>query len=324
MSDSTPRGGAHVRKNPPESQMRSIAPENTRRVVEPAVGMREVSRQSRSYQQQSQKPGKSKKPKKQKKPWDLKSKILLAIGIVLLVVAGALGAYIGHGYLDARAKYGSINEASGLDNSIFGDILSGKSGLLDLHIDWDSLRAINPDVVGWIYVEGTDINYPIVQGKDNDYYLSHNFDGSTSSSGAIFLDMDNDPDLESDNNILYGHNMLDGSMFAQITKFKEQDFLEKNYHIIIATPNRAYLLSPAFTYICTGADELRQVDFASHEDLQSYISELMSKAVTESLVDVTKIDKLFSLVTCSYEANDVRTVLCCVQRDAVTFNDSAA
>ena len=64
---------------------------------------------------------------------------------------------------------------------------------------------------------------------------------------------------------------------------------------------------------------MRQVEFPTHSDFEDYIAELMDKAVTESLVDVTKIDKLFSLVTCSYEANDVRTVLCCVQRDAVSF-----
>jgi len=308
VSESSPRGGAHVRRDSADTARAAVPIDEL--LDEPAQP---------PVQPAPEQPQKPRKQKKQKKPWDLKSKVLLIIGIVLLVAAGSLGAYIGHGYLDARAKYGDINEASGLDSSIFGDILSGKSSLLDIHIDWDALKKINPDVVGWIYVEGTDINYPIVQGDDNDYYLSHNFDGSASSSGAIFLDMDNDPNFESDNNIIYGHNMLDGSMFAQITKFKDQEFLEKNYHIIIATPERAYLLSPAFTYICTGADELRQVEFPTHSDFEDYIAELMDKAVTESLVDVTKIDKLFSLVTCSYEANDVRTVLCCVQRDAVSF-----
>lgn len=316
MSESGQRGGAHVRRDPSAEQQWHDAPAQGARAAAPVDP---APRADRQYASQAPQSGKPKKPKKQKKPWDLKSRILLIIGIVLLVAAGSLGAYIAHGYLDARAKYGSINEASGLDSSVFDEILQGTKTLFDIDIDWDALRKINPDIVGWVYVEGTDINYPIVQGDDNDYYLHHNFDNSPSSSGAIFLDMDNNPDFESDNNIIYGHNMLDGSMFAQITKFKEQDFLEKNYHIIIATPRRAYLLSPAFTYICDGADELRQVDFASRTDMQDYISELMGKAVTESLVDVTKIDKLFSLVTCSYEANDVRTVLCCVQRDAVSF-----
>ncbi len=260
------------------------------------------------------------KGKKNKKPWDRKSKVLLGIGTALLVVALCIGGYIGYGYISGRAIYSSIKNASGLAENTFKNILDGSQSLIDLqNIDWDGLRQINPDVVAWVYVEGTDINYPVVQGDDNDYYLHHAFDGTRNNDGCIFLDFEDSPDFTSDNNILYGHNMLDGSMFAQITKFKDQDFLNQNYRIIIATPSYAYVLSPAFTYICTGADELRQVNFSSQQELSSYIAQLMTKAVTDSIVDTSKIDKLFSLVTCSYEANDVRTVLCCVQRDAVTF-----
>jgi len=256
---------------------------------------------------------------KTKKRWDTKSKVLLCIGLALLVVAGAIGGYILWGYLDAQGKYDDARDKAQIDLSEFDGVFDGLGGLADIHVDWDELRAVNPDVVAWIVVEDTDINYPVVQHGDNDYYLQHSFDGSYSSSGAIFLDCDNAPDLTSDNNIIYGHNMLDGSMFAQILQFKDQEFLNQNHRVIVVTPTRGYLLAPAFTYICDGAETLRQVDFATQEDLQAYIGELMDHAVTTSLVDTTKIDKLFSLVTCSYEGNDVRTVLCCVQADAVSY-----
>lgn len=259
------------------------------------------------------------KGKKAKKPWDAKSKVILAIGIILLVVAGAIGGYILWGYIDAQNKYDDARERAEIDLSVFDDVFNGLKGLADIHVDWNALREVNPDIAAWIVVQGTDINYPVVKGADNDYYLHHSFDGSYSSSGAIFLDCDNKPDLTSDNNIIYGHNMLDGSMFAQILKFKDQEFLNQNYKVIVVTPTRGYLLAPAFTYICDGAETLRQVDFGTQADLQAYIGELMNHAVTTSLVDTTKIDKLFSLVTCSYEADDVRTVLCCVQIEAVEY-----
>ena len=256
---------------------------------------------------------------KNKKPWSRSSKILLTIGILLLVAAGAIGGYILWGYADAQMRYNSIEEQSGIDAKAFDDVFAGIGSMLDINIDWEALRAINPDVVAWVRVEGTDINYPVVQGQDNDYYLHHSFDGSYSSSGCIFLDCDCRPDMSSGNNILYGHNMLNGSMFAQILQFKDQAFLESGKRVIIVTPERAFMLAPAFTYICDGAETLRQVDFVDENDLHRYIDELMQHAVTTSLVDIGMIDRLFSLVTCSYEANDVRTVLCCVQIDAVTY-----
>ncbi|MGI6216066.1 MAG: class B sortase [Coriobacteriales bacterium] len=262
-----------------------------------------------------------KKRKKAKKPWDRKSKVLLIVGIVLLVAALGIGGKILYSYMSADSEYIDLSEVAGVTMDQMDKALE-EDDLLSLQVDWDSLKAQNPDVVGWIYVQGTDINYPIVQGDDNEYYLHHLYDGTYSNSGAIFLDYVNSPDFSDRHNMIYGHNMLNGSMFAQILQFKDQDFLNQGYKVLILTPEHAYVLAPAFTYICDGADQLRQVEFADDEDFRSYISELMKNAVTDSTVDTSKIDKMFSLVTCSYEANDVRTVLCCVQTEAVTYPNS--
>lgn len=257
--------------------------------------------------------------KRRKKPWSLGSKILLIIGIALLVAAASIGGYIGWSYYDAAQRYDAVNRASGIDDALLDAILANQRALEELNVDWESLRAINPDIVGWVRVGGTDISYPIVHGTDNDYWLHHSFDGAAISSGSIFLDCECAPDFSSMNNIIYGHNMLNGSMFAQILGFKDQAFLDEGHKVLVITPTHAYILAPAFTYICGEANELRQIDFASQADFQAYIEQLMQQSVTSESVDLDKVDKLFSLVTCSYEANDVRTVLCCVQTDAVTF-----
>ncbi len=263
------------------------------------------------------------KSPKRKKKWDKKSKILLTIGLALFIVAAILAGVMVYGYLDARARYENAQNISGVDQSLIDAIFSGAASLLELNLDWDALREVNPDIVGWIYVENSTISYPIVQGDDNDYYLTHLFDGTYSSSGCIFLDADDSSDMSSDNNLIYGHNMLDGSMFASLLDFKDQSYLDQGYDIIIVTPTDAFLLSPAFTYVCEGTDErVRRFNFSTSQDMKNYINNMLEMAVTESVVDFDEVDKIFSLVTCSYEANNVRTVLVCVQRDAVTFADS--
>jgi len=97
-------------------------------------------------------------------------------------------------------------------------------------IDFDALRAINPSVVGWIVVPGTEISYPIVQGTDNAHYLHHTFSGARNASGAIFLDHRNRADFSDSQIILHGHNMRDGSMFAQLHGWQGDRF-------VIYTPN---------------------------------------------------------------------------------------
>ena len=95
------------------------------------------------------------------------------------------------------------------------------TSLADLTVDWDALRAINPDVVGWIYVPGTKVNYPIMHSGDDETYLTRDFYGNEggwwmADYGAVFLSGGNRPDFTDTNNIVYGHNLLNGSMFADI------------------------------------------------------------------------------------------------------------
>ncbi len=257
---------------------------------------------------------------KEKKPWDLKSKILLGIGLALLAVALGIVGSMFYGYMDASSRYNTAREASGVDQSLIDEIFDGISSLADIDMDWDALGQINPNIIGWIYVEDSVIDYPIVQGDDNDYYLHHSFDDTYSSSGCIFLDCDDAEDMSSDNNIIYGHNMLNGSMFASLLNFKDQAYLEGDRRVIIVTQTQAFMLSPVFSYTVSGTDSsIRVFDFETREDFEAYISEMLDRAVSSIDFDISQVDKLFSLVTCSYETNDNRTVLCCVQTDAVTF-----
>ena len=89
-------------------------------------------------------------------------------------------------------------------------------------IQFDELKEINPDIVGWLKVEGTEIDYPIVQTGNNETYLNTDFEGKKSVAGAIYLDYESEPDFSGRHNIIYGHNMTNGSMFKDSVKYQDE------------------------------------------------------------------------------------------------------
>ncbi len=110
-----------------------------------------------------------------------------------------------------------------------------------LEVDWDELAAINPEIVGWIYVDGLPhISYPICRAGDNDYYLHHTFRKEYLFAGSIFEDYHNAPDFSDPNSVVYGHNMRDGSMFNTLKQMNSQEAYEANPYFWILTPKGNY------------------------------------------------------------------------------------
>ena len=110
-------------------------------------------------------------------------------------------------------------------------------------VDFEALRNINPDIVGWIRVEGTDISYPIMRSSDDeeeDFYLYHSFLRESSSHGSIYMQKINSEDFSDFNTVIYGHNMRDGTMFRQLHLFRNKDFFEENDEITIYTPKEVH------------------------------------------------------------------------------------
>ena len=171
------------------------------------------------------------------------------------------------------------------------------------------LLEINPEVVGWITIPGTVIDYPVVQTDNNEYYLSHDINGNKSKRGAIFMDYRNTPNGDDKNTILYGHHMRDGSMFKDITKYKDKDFFDQNTTIWFYTLSEltqwevfsAYVTDTEFNYL--------RKDFESEEDYLNFINTLKNKSMHNSEVELSKDDKIITLSTCSYEFDDARFVV---------------
>ena len=121
-------------------------------------------------------------------------------------------------------------------------------------IDFAGLKEINEDCVAWIHIEDTAINYPVVQGSDNSFYLKHLIDGKWNSAGCIFLDSRVGSDLSDRHSIIYGHHMKDGTMFSGLTKYKKQEYYEAHSEGLLITPERTYTIEFFAGYVASVED----------------------------------------------------------------------
>ena len=173
-------------------------------------------------------------------------------------------------------------------------------------VDFDALAEINPDIYAWLWVPGTDINYPILQSssdKAEDYYLNHNLDGSTGRPACIYTQKRNARDFSDPNTVVYGHNMRDGSMFHDLHAYEEANFLLEHPYIYVYTPEEriVYQIFAAYRY----DDRLildHYDDFQDRDVFAAYLEEILNQQ--NSLcninrdVTVTAEDQIITLETC--------------------------
>lgn len=182
-------------------------------------------------------------------------------------------------------------------------------------VDWKALKKVNPDVQGWLYKKGTVINYPVVQGTDNDTYLHTRFDKQWSGGGTLFVDCRMEKDFKGFNSIIYGHHMKDGSMFRSIRGYtKEDGYYDKHKTLELATPHGNYHLVVFSAFITKATDEDTYKMTYDDAEKQAYIDRAWERSelpVTEDSVDVTKNDRLVTLSTCAYDYEEARYIVMC-------------
>ena len=187
---------------------------------------------------------------------------------------------------------------------------SGEKGESILpEVDFDALKSINPDIVGWIYSEGTGINYPIVQAEDNSYYLKHLFDGEINSAGCIFLDCRNSGDFSDLHSVIYGHHMNSGAMFSSLLEYKEQSYYEVHPQFLLMTPEKNYVIEIFAGYVANVKDPAWEVAFSSEEEKAGWIEESIDKSWIQTGITPAASDQIVTLSTCSYEFSNARFVL---------------
>lgn len=176
-------------------------------------------------------------------------------------------------------------------------------------VDFETLCKINPDIVGWIYCEGTVINYPVLKGKDNDTYLYHQYDGTYSSGGSIFMDYRCKDDLSGDYTVIYGHNMLADSMFNCLDYFRDEDYLREHSRFFYLTPSgKNYCLEVACVNLTAYKDDLRLFEL---RDDERNLELIRSEAEADTGIELTNEDQLVLLATCTYDFKDAKCTLLC-------------
>lgn len=177
-------------------------------------------------------------------------------------------------------------------------------------VDFASLLADNGDVVGWIFCPDTPINYPVVQGKDNNEYLRHDLNGRYLVSGTLFVDYRNGSIGEDTNFVIYGHNMKNQTMFGTILKYKEQSYYNAHPLLYYLTPEQNYMLEPIAGLVVSTGDMIYQTS-PDMENFPAYVEKLVDKSGFRSEATYTPGDILVTLSTCSYEFDTARYVLVC-------------
>lgn len=153
------------------------------------------------------------------------------------------------------------------------------------------------------------MDYPVVQGKDNDHYLGRLFTGERNKLGSIFLDYRNNSDFSDKNTVIYGHNMKDGSMFSSLTKYKDQSYYDEFPATLLYTPDGDITVEWFAGGTVDGDYESIRFDFKDDRDFESYVQSLRSKSTFVSDTAVTAEDRIVTLCTCSYEFDNARYAL---------------
>ena len=246
-----------------------------------------------------------KQPEQKKKK---KSDVLLTIALIAAIVVFCYAAFnLYHIYTEYKKgtdEYNQIEEMAVTERDADSAEVAGPSAQIKppIEVDFDKLKSVNEDVVGWIYVDALpDISYPIVKGKDNQTYLHQTYEKNYNFAGTIFVDYENSGDFSDCNTLVYGHNMKNGSMFGHLKKFREDDKLYKqDKYFWILTPERNYRYEIISAYTTGVNSDTYTLFKGPGEEFEKYLETIKgySEIQTDD-TDLTIKDKIVTLSTCT-------------------------
>lgn len=258
-----------------------------------------------------------KKQQKKRKWHNIIGIILIITGLLFLGIL-AYGEW--KGYLSAR----QIKKLQEQKNAAYNDT---DIPLSDILPEYRKMYETNSDLAGWIVIDGTDINYPVVQSKVyQEFYLDHNFDGEEDNAGSIFADARNDLLLPDDNIIIYGHNMKDGSMFGTLQYYLNKDYYNKHTMLSFDTLHKHGTYQIAVVGLSKISEEsdgtFKYYDFInadSKKEFKKYVENIKKLEAYDTGVNLEYGDKLVTLSTCNSVEKDGRLFIVAKE---VKFEDS--
>ena len=247
------------------------------------------------------------------------------VAIFALLAFTSIGYFIFY-YANMDSSEKRMQEIAGLVGST---ALSGQDGTATANIvnpdnpdappileQYQTLYNSNKRLIGWLKIDDTNIDYPVMQCDDNEFYLSHNFDSEEDKAGAIFLDCNCDVLKKNDNMIIYGHHLTSGRMFSQLGDYEKQSFFEKHQYIQFDTiyEQRLYQVMFAFRSKVYNEDDVvfkyyQFINANSEEEFNSYMLEMNDKSFYETGVWAFYGDELLTLSTCDYHEDNGRFVV---------------
>jgi len=269
-----------------------------------------------------------KKKKKKKSP-------LLFIAIALMLVSGGAFVYFGFDFFeywqDGRTAQANTNIVRDMFGEQMDDIShlvsilppptdTAEPAIMTIAFDTsplDDARELtqNSDIVGFLYVEGTNIVNVILQGSNNNFYLNRDMFGNHNVNGSVFMDFRNSPDFTDPNTILYGHNMNNGTMFHNVRYYMQREFFEAHPQIKVFTDERLFIYD-IFSAFSTRVDRAYRMDFdyiqvlfESDEEFGSLVDEMMRRSIYDTGITASAQDRLLVLSTCTNVQRNTRYVV---------------
>ena len=258
------------------------------------------------------------KKKKKKKKIDIRSLIMI---ICAVTAALSLGYFAFYNYQAGHNtnQTDTINEVKKDNDFVLykqASVHLDDTETPDILEEYSSVYQLNQKLIGWIKIDGTKIDYPVMQTVNNEYYLDHNFDQEEDRNGSIFLDKDCSIFPRSQNLILYGHNMKSGKMFGALKNYKDEGYYKKHPEIQFDTiyEKGTYEIMYVFSEVVHDEMEItfkyyQFINANSEVEYNSYMNDMAAMSLYDTGVTSTYGDALITLSTCDYSEDSERFVI---------------
>ena len=236
-------------------------------------------------------------------------KIVNRLSGLICIVSFCMIAVNLYGYKTAEAEYSSLSlQTTALLSEAIQEVAE-EENLFITNPKLNGLREQNPDVIGWIQIPDTNIDYPIMQRNDNQYYMDHTFYGTENAAGAIFMEKQNQSDFSDLVTFIYGHRMRDGSMFGNLKYYESVDYWKEHPEILVSTYEEELVYDIFSVHRAALSDATYTLFFEAGDAYEKCLQDEKEKSWYDTGIVADGDDQILVLVTCTADQKDERIVI---------------